>query len=766
LPITDNLKSKFIGATFKNDGFIEGLTTPWDFGAQDDTIYRADILWEPADRFSLRFTYNDEQKRGTDPRIHRTTRYDNSKLYAYNIMLGAYQNQANAACAAGFTPSLPLPTTPATIPGFTPPTCGPSGWTPPPTNTIGTRYTGVKPPALDPSTHTTNYPDNFIPPQHTEFGNYEQVANSAGQLFETLGTTYTPNPRMPDYAFGSGQVGKWQTKSDSMEDGITADLEYFTVNAKWDITENLNFEAIFSDWEQFQRQVIDFDGTEFLITTDDIPQTRENQTIELHLSGTAWNDRLNWLAGYYSLDEDLTQRFYRWAMWEFTVPQTSVMNPTTGFVVQAPTNQAYTEYVRQTASLLNLNGFSGGAMLTQLAANGTASYPWFFNVSDDALTNAWDEDEAWFGEVTIGVTEKLDLTFGARVSDKTGGDIRYVPNDAFRTPDPAVRPQGDPFAYSMIALSATGEPQNFVDPDKPTIETYKFSAAYQMNPDIMFYLTYAEGFTSASSPIITIGPNSVLSSIPPAMNPERISPTQARVDLPPELIDNTEIGLRSDWLDGRLRFNATYFDSDWDGMRVALLPSDAAGNTQPFPYASGEGAGTASGWEFEVVWAPTDRLTLNAGLGLIDTEYIQAGVLTGPPGQASITGNYPGAPFAYAPDESYALGAQYDIPMPNGGRILLVGNYGYRGDYARDAAYQRTFIDQNGNPVLEPAYGILNARFVYEPAAQNYSVELWGKNLTDELYVNGGFDTRDIWGYDFSIVGRSREVGVSLTFTF
>ena len=118
--------------------------------------------------------------------------------------------------------------------------------------------------------------------------------------------------------------------------------------------------------------------------------------------------------------------------------------------------------------------------------------------------------------------------------------------------------------------------------------------------------------------------------------------------MPPELIDNTEIGLRSDWLDGKLRFNATYFDSDWDGMRVALLPTDAAGNTQPFPYNSGEGAGTASGLEFEVVWAPTDRLNLNYGLGLIDTEYIQAGVLTGPPGQASITGNYPGAPFAYA----------------------------------------------------------------------------------------------------------------------
>ena len=100
LPITDTLKTKFIGATFKNDGFLEGLTTPWDFGAQDDTVLRLDVLWEPTDTFSLRVTHNDEQKRGTDPKIHRMTRYDNSKVYAYNIMLGAFQAEANAACPA------------------------------------------------------------------------------------------------------------------------------------------------------------------------------------------------------------------------------------------------------------------------------------------------------------------------------------------------------------------------------------------------------------------------------------------------------------------------------------------------------------------------------------------------------------------------------------------------------------------------------------------------------------------------------------------
>ncbi len=69
LPITDKLKSKFTGATYQSDGFIEGLTTPWDFGAQDDILLRADFLWDATDNFSLRFTYNDEEKRGTDARI-------------------------------------------------------------------------------------------------------------------------------------------------------------------------------------------------------------------------------------------------------------------------------------------------------------------------------------------------------------------------------------------------------------------------------------------------------------------------------------------------------------------------------------------------------------------------------------------------------------------------------------------------------------------------------------------------------------------------
>jgi len=503
-----------------------------------------------------------------------------------------------------------------------------------------------------------------------------------------------------------------------------------------------------SSWEQDQRQVVDFDGTEFLVTTDDLIQRRENDTLELHLTGEALDGRINWLVGYYSLDESLDFRNVRWGMWEFVNPNYGPALPTI--------NTGVSEYVRQTAILLNLEGITGGALRTANTApiqyGGAGRYPWNAgNISTDLLTNAWDEDEAYFGEATFGITEKLDITFGARISDKTGGDFGYTPTDAFRTPDPAVRPQGDPFAYSAITLNLTDAPQ-------PDIDTYKLSVAYRPTDAMMIYATYAEGFTSAATPLTTIGPVAV----PPAGCSDRIpgSTTQVICSLPAEIVENKEIGLRSDWLDGKLRFNATYFDGLWTGMRVALLPVDAAGNTQPFPYNSGEGEGTADGFEFEVVWVPTDRLSLNFGLGLIDTTYIQSGFFNG------VTGNYPGAPFAYAPEESGTVGANYDIPLSGGGHFLLVGNYGYMGDYARDAAYQRTQIDANGKPVLEPGYGIFNARFVFEPSARNYSFEIWGKNLTDELYVNGGFDTRDTWGYDFSIVGRSREVGIGLSFSF
>ena len=109
--------------------------------------------------------------------------------------------------------------------------------------------------------------------------------------------------------------------------GVQADTKYYTLTVDWDINDNMNFWAVLSDWEQDQRTVIDFDGTEFIITTDDRIDFAESTTLEMHLSGQTDNGRISWLAGYYNLELDQIQRFYRWAMWDFVIPNTGSADP-------------------------------------------------------------------------------------------------------------------------------------------------------------------------------------------------------------------------------------------------------------------------------------------------------------------------------------------------------------------------------------------------------------------------------------------------------
>ncbi len=163
---------------------------------------------------------------------------------------------------------------------------------------------------------------------------------------------------MPDFGFGAGtdrQVADEVRLDGRRHHGRPRSTAPST--SDWDINDNLGFEAILSDWEQFQRPghrlrrhgVPDHDGRH-------LRRSRENQTVELHLTGTAWNDRISWLAGYYSLEEDLTQRFYRWGMWEFvnTAAITPDEQPRDGLPVLAAERHPAHEYVRQTAFLLDI----------------------------------------------------------------------------------------------------------------------------------------------------------------------------------------------------------------------------------------------------------------------------------------------------------------------------------------------------------------------------------------------------------------------------
>jgi len=634
VPISDSLKTKWMVSSFQNDGFLEGLSLGHDFGGQDDLILRADVLWEPTDSFSLRFTANDEDKSSSDARIVRFTNTDHVRFKAQNVIAG---NPDYLSAVRAIDPAFPNP----------------------PVQTVSNRF--------GPLTHEPGYP--------------------------------------------GGEVGEWQSKSDGPEDGIKTDLSYYTLTMNWNLSEAFNVKAILSSWELDRRQVVDFDGSEFIITTDDIRDKDENTTMEFQFSGSLFNDRANYLLGYYSLEQENRNRFYRWGLWDFAQPNTGPLDP--------PLNGAALGYVRNYGTTIGDPELAG-------------YFPIVLITADDLVGNE-DEDSAWFGEFTYSITEKLDATVGIRITSDDGRAITYTPTGAFRTSDPKIAPTGNSFAGTVVSVSE--------DPDLGSITTNKFALTYQHTDDLMVYANWGEGFTSGGiTNVNNVG--------------------QVRLD--PEVVTTWELGLRSDWLNGTLRFNATYFDSDWEGMRVQQLPPDPdnPGSSLPFPYPTSSGKGEASGFEFDVTYMPIDDLILTLNVGLIDTAYIERGVFDG------INGISPNSPFAYAPDESFSLGAVYDLRMSNGGTLSLSGKYGWMGKYARDSAYQRTRVDANGNIIMEPSYGILNGRITYTPQAGNWDVSVWGNNLTDEQYINGGFDTRNVWGYDFSVIGRSREYGITANMSF
>jgi iron complex outermembrane receptor protein len=55
LPFTDNFRSRFTLGSYDREGYITSQTTGFKTGAFEDEVVRADFIWEPSDRVSVRF---------------------------------------------------------------------------------------------------------------------------------------------------------------------------------------------------------------------------------------------------------------------------------------------------------------------------------------------------------------------------------------------------------------------------------------------------------------------------------------------------------------------------------------------------------------------------------------------------------------------------------------------------------------------------------------------------------------------------------------
>ena len=365
---------------------------------------------------------------------------------------------------------------------------------------------------------------------------------------------------------------------------------------------------------------------------------------------------------------------------------------------------------------VELEGFCGG--------NPVALPPFLCPNLNNQLEQEIREDTAFFAEVTIDLTDKLSLTVGARTSEEDYRTINYLPDevitaDATQTPSfnfngtPRATPEG-PADYSA-SFDAT---------------TPRVALQYQFTDDIMGYVSYSEGFNGGG----------VNNRFEPQLPNNGVIPFES------EVLENYEIGVRSDLANGRLRLNATYFQGDWSDIQIGQVLVISTTTT------TNAGKAEIEGLEIEGAFYASDNFAINFGLGMLDTVYTDVG-------NANPAILQPGLNFPFAPENTYNIGLQWNGSTDNGGGLMGRLDYGWIDDH-------ETFLDARFRAsVAGKAYGLLSGRLQYTTPDQDWSVALYGTNLTEEYYRMGGFNAI-LAGTDQGFVGRPREVGVQFQLNF
>ena len=364
--------------------------------------------------------------------------------------------------------------------------------------------------------------------------------------------------------------------------------------------------------------------------------------------------------------------------------------------------------------------------------------------NDGEMTNY-----AVFGQLAFKFTDNLKLSVGARyTSDEKKGNVKGVvvtTGDRFNPNAPRAnvtiesvcrRPDGS------IVTTATGGfgVATCVAPNRWTYQAGdSFQANYsekwsevtpqatldwKITDGIYSYLTYSEGFKGG-------GFDDTPANIPQATTP-----------FDPEKAKNYELGVKMDLFDRRMRLNADVFYMDYTNLQVTQTNAACLCNITDNA-ASAKIEGVEAEWELQA----TDALRFSLSGSYVDATY-QDFIESAKDPTTGLNLDSSGNRLQRTPETQLSAGLDYAI-----GIASININYTWQSDmyWATD------------NIAKEPAYGLLDARLGFQPANAAWSVAIWGKNITNELYRT---NIIPFFGEEVSQFGPPRTVGVDLRVKF
>jgi iron complex outermembrane receptor protein len=185
----------------------------------------------------------------------------------------------------------------------------------------------------------------------------------------------------------------------------------------------------------------------------------------------------------------------------------------------------------------------------------------------------------------------------------------------------------------------------------------------------------------------------------------------------PETLTDFELGVKSNFLDGRGAVNADVFTGKYDDMQRLFA---TLVNATPVTEVINAGRARVSGLELDTEFKITDPFPLQARFGYTDARYLQ---FTQQVDGATVDLSH--NRFYMTPKYTASFAGIYTIPLQDG-KLRL------RGDFAwRDSVQFNVINDSNhSGPV-----GLLGARFAYTSSDDRWEAALFGTNLLDKQYA-------------------------------
>ena len=319
------------------------------------------------------------------------------------------------------------------------------------------------------------------------------------------------------------------------------------------------------------------------------------------------------------------------------------------------------------------------------------------------MTNV-TKTRAVYADVAFDINDQWTLTVGGRHTD----DSRVMTVQQYLDVSPIKirdRNQGnflDRSGYIQIpgVTFGTADVVALGTPDRFDISEFTSRVVIEYNPtdSIMVYASVADSFKGGGWAA-------------------RVTSAVDFKGLTPEFVDSREFGMKSQWLNDTLRFNITYFDSDYKDLQVTAIDQVSGA----FVYSNKADA-SVDGIEAEFVYAPRDNLTVFANLGTLNGNYTDVR-----PGAEGLMTKE----LKRTPDLSYRLGVLYDQDIANGEMNLSVV-LNHEDEY---------YTNQNNTAYgLRPSADTLDLNVTYRPSDANWRLTAGCTNCADEERWNSTLD--------------------------